>query len=197
MIDAPDTVDWRKTGVTPVKNQEQCGSCWAFSAIETLESREHIVAKKPLVALSAQELVDCEHIQQDNGCSGGLPEHGFQWIKENGIASAADYGSYKAKAGTCRSKSVKPTFNNVSGFVQVKANVDALTTAVVIAPVSIGVAAGGSTWQSYNGGVVKNGFLFGCKTTPLDHGVSVVGYTDTYWIVRNSWGASWGNAGYI
>jgi KDEL-tailed cysteine endopeptidase len=109
----PESVDWRNKGaLTPVKNQGQCGSCWSFSAVETLESREFIIAKQPLKVLSEQELVDCERTGQDHGCQGGEMENAFDWIIKNGIALESDY-KYKGANGTCKATTTKKAFTNI------------------------------------------------------------------------------------
>lgn len=109
----PKSIDWRLTeAVTPIKNQGQCGSCWSFSAVETLESREFIIAKQPLKVLSEQELVDCERTGQDHGCQGGQMENAFDWIIKNGIALESDY-KYKGANGTCKATTTKKAFTNI------------------------------------------------------------------------------------
>lgn len=173
----PASVDWRtKNALTPVKNQGSCGSCWAFSAVETLESREFLKAGKPLTVLSEQMLVDCEHLgkPKDQGCGGGEMTNAFKWMVTNGIAAEKDQKTTNSQ-GSCKAKTVPKTFTNITGYTKVEETNVALTAEVVEGPVSIGVDAGGIAWQLYFGGIIKNGGLFGCKTAPLDHGVVVVG----------------------
>jgi len=190
------SVDWRTKGVvTPVKDQGQCGSCWAFS---TTGSTEGAVAQKTgnLVSLSEQQLVDCSTAQGNQGCNGGLMDYGFQYIISNkGITSEASY-PYKATGpNTCqKGKAVAAT---ITSFGDVPAgDEDSLLTAVSKQPVSVAIEADQEAFQFYSGGV-----LTAACGTALDHGVLAVGYgTDAgvnYWIVKNSWGASWGEAGYI
>jgi len=193
--DIPTSVDWTQKGVvTPVKNQGQCGSCWAFSTTGSVESA-HAIKTGKLISLSEQELVDCSH-NGNQGCNGGLMDYAFQWIIQNGgLCSEADY-PYHASDGTCKKSDCKSQFT-ISGYKDVPPNDQkSLTAAVAQQPVSVAVDAGGSNWQFYNGGVMS-----GACGTALDHGVLAVGYgTENgkqFYKVKNSWGANWGESGYI
>jgi len=192
----PSSVDWSSKGaVTPVKNQGQCGSCWAFSTTGSLEGSNFLVNGN-LVSLSEQQLVDCAGSFGNQGCNGGLMDNAFKYVKESGICSESDY-PYTARDGTCKSCS---SVVKLASYSDVPAkNLDALETAVAQQPVSVAVDAAGTGWQLYSGGIMKGG-LFGCGTS-LDHGVLAVGYGSAsgkdYWKVKNSWGASWGENGYI
>jgi len=192
----PDAVDWRSSGaVTPVKDQGQCGSCWAFSTTGSTEGA-WFLAKKQLVSLSEQELVDCSAAEGNSGCEGGLMDFGFQYIIDNkGITTEKAY-PYTAQDGTCASDG-KPVGATISSFTDVApSDNDALHAAAAQQPISIAIEADQDGFQFYAGGV----FSGDCGDA-LDHGVLVVGYNQTaspaYWIVKNSWGASWGDAGYI
>jgi C1A family cysteine protease len=192
----PASVDWTTKGaVTPVKNQEQCGSCWAFSTTGSVEGA-WFLSKGSLVSLSEQQLVDCSQAEGNQGCNGGLMDQGFQYIIDNkGITTEAAY-PYTAADGTCQAKG-KPVAATLSGFKDVAANSElALETAIVQQPISVAVEADQSVFQFYSGGVMDSA----CGTQ-LDHGVLAVGYgTDTgkdYYKVKNSWGADWGEKGYI
>jgi KDEL-tailed cysteine endopeptidase len=192
----PTSVDWTTKGaVTPVKNQEQCGSCWAFSTTGSVEGA-WFLAKGSLVSLSEQQLVDCSDAEGNQGCNGGLMDQAFQYIIDNkGITTEAAY-PYTATDGTCQAKG-KPVAATLTGYKDVAANNElALETAIVQQPVSVAVEADQSVFQFYSGGVMDSS----CGTQ-LDHGVLAVGYgTDTgkeYYKVKNSWGADWGEKGYI
>lgn len=195
-IDIADSLDWVAEGaVTAVKNQQQCGSCWAFSTTGSVEGALK-VATNQLVSLSEQDLVSCD--SGDDGCNGGLMDHAFDWIKENGICSesAYPYTSGTGHRGTCK-KTCTPEVT-VGGFVDVpQGDESALLKAVTLGPVSIAIEADRSAFQLYSGGVLDN---TGCGKQ-LDHGVLLVGYGidsgKEYWKVKNSWGADWGEDGYI
>jgi C1A family cysteine protease len=193
----PDSVDWVEKGaVTPVKNQGQCGSCWAFSTTGSTEGRLQIKTGK-LVSLSEQQLVDCSH--QNHGCGGGLMDLGFKYIESNGLCTEDSY-AYKAHANlfchswTCTSGIKK---GQMTGFKDIAHDdMDAMKEALSEGPVSIAIEADHQAFQFYKGGVMTKA----CGTQ-LDHGVLAVGYgtsagTD-YWLVKNSWGESWGSKGYI
>jgi len=191
----PPSLDWRdKKVVTAVKNQGGCGSCWAFSATETVESA-YAIASGKLLTLAPQTYVNC--VKNPNkcggtgGCEGATMELAFNLTRDSGIALESDM-PYKGRDATC------PTYNaavKVTGYVKNPVNdAQALETAVATkGPQSITVAA--EPWMSYGGGIFKG--CTGASGSTLDHGVQLVGYAKDYWIVRNSWGASWGEKGYI
>jgi len=195
----PDTVDWRTKGyVTPVKNQGQCGSCWAFSTTGSLEGQTFKKTGK-LPSLSEQNLVDCSTKQGNQGCQGGLMDQAFTYIKANkGIDTETSY-PYEAKNGACRFKPANVGAND-TGFVDVKTKSEAdLQSAVAtVGPIAVAIDASHETFQLYKSGVYHNWF---CSQTRLDHGVLAAGYgTDggkDYWLVKNSWGETWGDQGYI
>jgi len=198
-IQTADAVDWVSKGaVTPVKDQARCGSCWAFSTTGSVEGAYQIATGK-LVSLSEENLVQCDH-NGDQGCNGGLMDNAFEWIEQHGICTEADYPytSGGGVTGTCV-QGCAPAVT-VTGFKDVpKGDEAALKDALDIGPVSIAIEADKSAFQLYKSGVLDNS---ACGTK-LDHGVLIVGYgTDAslskdYWKVKNSWGASWGESGYI
>jgi C1A family cysteine protease len=197
-ISVPTAVDWVAQGaVTPVKNQGDCGSCWSFSTTGCVEGA-HFIATGQLVSLSEQQLVDCSGAEGNQGCNGGLMDDAFQYIIDNGgICSEASY-PYEGVQGSCNAASCQSVATIVS-YTDVTPNSEsALVAAIAQQPVSVAVEADQSSFQFYSGGVMTAA----CGTN-LDHGVLAVGYgTDSsaggdYYKVKNSWGADWGESGYI
>lgn len=195
----PKAVDWRKKGaVTPVKDQGQCGSCWAFSATGSLEG-QHFLKNGELVSLSEQNLVDCSQSFGNNGCEGGLMEDAFKYIKANdGIDTEKSY-PYEAVDGECRFKKEDVGATD-TGYVEIKAGseVDLKKAVATVGPISVAIDASHSSFQLYSEGVYDEPE---CSSEDLDHGVLVVGYGvkggKKYWLVKNSWAESWGDQGYI
>jgi len=195
------TVDWRtKNAVTPIKNQGQCGSCWSFSTTGSTEGA-HALKTGNLVSLSEQNLIDCSSSYGNMGCNGGLMDQAFQYIiKNGGIDTEASY-PYTATTGTTCKYDASNSGATLSAYADVTAGSEtALAAAVAKQPVSVAIDASRPSFQLYSTGIYHDFF---CSSSRLDHGVLAVGYgTDTtsnknYWIVKNSWGTSWGQAGYI
>jgi len=201
----PKTVDWRTKGaVTGVKNQGQCGSCWSFSTTGSVEGQHFLSGQGTLVGLSEQNLMDCSQAEGNMGCDGGLMDDAFEYIiKNNGIELEADY-PYTGEDGPKCEYNVADRGACIQNFVDVQSgNETALQVAVaLVGPVSIAIDASQSSFQFYESGVYYSYF---CSSTELDHGVLAVGYgsemglfgMEDYWLVKNSWGASWGDNGYI
>jgi len=190
----PSSVDWRKSGkVNAVKDQGNCGSCWAFSATSALESAYAIKYGK-LYNLAEQELVDCDTV--DQGCNGGLMDNAWQWVSANGgMMKTSDY-PYKASESGCKFEKNK-TVVNVKSYKDVLAGDEqAVITALAQQPVSVAINANVQTFMFYESGVYND---TSCDQGPsaLDHGVVLVGYAPTYYILRNSWGTYWGEDGYM
>jgi C1A family cysteine protease len=183
----PASVDWRKIGaVTPVKNQGQCDSSWAFAATGALEGHNFVRTRK-LISLSEQQLIDCSVHYNNEGCNGGAVIDALKYVVDHGIAAEASY-RYTARDGTCRQGLVTPVVR-IAGLADMEKGVDWLKEAVARQPVAAMVDA--RNWSTYKGGIFSD-----CGSD-LDHFVLIVGYTSDYWIVKNSLGTNWGEAGYI
>ncbi|CAL1394136.1 unnamed protein product [Linum trigynum] len=193
----PAEVDWRKKGaVTKVKDQGPCGSCWAFSAVAAVEGF-HQIQTGELLTLSEQELVDCDVDGEDEGCGGGFMETAFEFIAQIGGLTTEKNYPYKGRDGDCDEKKLKDHLAKISGYEIVSRNNEtALQAAVAKQPVSVAIDAGSYEFQLYSKGI-----LTGSCGSDLNHGVAAVGYAvekgTKYWIVKNSWGANWGEDGYI
>ena len=194
---AASSVDWRAKGaVTYVKNQGQCGSCWSFSTTGNIEG-QWFLAGNTLVAVSEQELVSCD--TTNSACNGGLMDNAFEWLvsARGGWITGENFYPYVSGAGQVPQCSMagKPKIAQVTGHTDLPHDEKQMAAWISTGgPVSIGVDA--TSWQSYQGGVMTN-----CISKAVDHGVLIVGFNTAhsppYWIIKNSWAASWGENGYI
>jgi len=197
---APASVDWvAKGAVTAIKNQGQCGSCWSFSTTGSTEGC-HFLTTGTLVSLSEQNLIDCSVSYGNQGCNGGLMDDAFQYIIANkGIDTEASYPYTTSGPNACQ-YSASNCGSTMTSYTDVTSGSEsALENAVATKPVSVAIDASQSSFQFYSTGVY---YEPACSSTSLDHGVLAAGYgTDpsgnAYWLVKNSWGTSWGQFGYI
>ncbi|KAB7503959.1 Cathepsin L [Armadillidium nasatum] len=196
-VEIPAAIDWREKGaVTQVKDQKDCGSCWAFAAVGSLEG-QHFRKTGKLVSLSEQNIVDCD--TKDYGCGGGFPSDAYEYIAQNGGIDTEESYPYTAKDGPCK-------FNNETigaigiGWEETRENdeEDLRKAVATVGPISVLIYAP-PAFLSYQGGVFDGS---SCHYHMINHAVVVVGYGTTedgedYWIVKNSWGSDWGMFGYI
>ncbi|EGC38873.1 hypothetical protein DICPUDRAFT_96752 [Dictyostelium purpureum] len=204
----PTAFDWRTKGaVTGVKNQGQCGSCWSFSTTGNIEGQWYL-AGNTLVGLSEQNLVDCDHQCMeydgqkscDAGCDGGLQPNAYRYVIENGGLDSENSYPYLAVTGdSCKFKSGNVAAK-ISNFTMIPQN-ETQMAGYLATHGPLAIAADAAEWQFYIGGV----FDLPCGQS-LDHGILIVGFSaeknifghlKPYWIVKNSWGASWGEQGYL
>merc|ERR1711872_911436 len=200
VVEEWETWKLKHGAVTPVKNQGQCGSCWSFSTTGALEAMHHRATGK-LVSLSEQNLIDCSTKYGNQGCNGGLMDNAFQYIKDNGGIDTEKSYPYEAEDDECR---YNPTYRGATdiGFVDVEqGNEAALKSAIATqGPCSVAIDASHESFQFYSRGVYRDPE---CSPENLDHGVLAVGYGvdeetgEAYWLIKNSWGTSWGHDGYV
>jgi len=201
---APSSFDWRtRNAVTPTKDQGQCGSCWAFSATEAIESA-WFLAGHPLTSLSPQQIVDCDQGNGDEGCNGGDTTTAYAYvIKAKGQEPESDY-PYTGEDGTCafNSKDILAKIRSWKYITTTMNETEMLEKLYITGPLSICVDA--TTWQFYFGGIIEHL----CSSAPddLDHCVMITGYgqrldwldrNTPVWNIRNSWGSDWGYDGYL
>jgi C1A family cysteine protease len=203
-VSVPASVDWRTQGaVTPVKNQQSCGSCWSFSTTGALEGI-YAIKRANLVSFSEQQLVDCDYIRSGGtslGCNGGDMQSAMEWIgKNNGLCTEQAYPYVSGTTqtnGPCQKSCSVVSGSDISSTVSVSSNSDnAMMTALAQQPVSVAIEADQSSFQLY-----KSGVFTGSCGTNLDHGVLLVGYGTMngldYYIMKNSWSSGWGSQGYM
>ena len=194
----PIDFDWReKNKVSSVKNQLQCGGCWAFSSSEAVEGA-WALKKNVLYNLSEQELIDCSESYGNQGCNGGSMISAFKYIIDNGLCTNLSY-PYIAQDSTCQ-KNTCDSVVSISDYAQVSLNNEkSLKRALFNQPISVAIQANKRSFQMYQSGIYSD---LDCGTQ-LDHGVLLVGYgydlinNMDYWTIKNSWGPDWGEDGYI
>jgi len=198
----PSSVNWVEAGkVNAVKDQGQCGSCWSFSTTASMESA-HAIKTGELLSLSEQELVDCSWPQGNMGCNGGWYYYGWNYLESHVSELEASY-PYTAKDGRCHydesagSVETLGSGDDQGDYVSVTGSPDAIREALVQQPCSVAIQADQRVFQTYSSGVLTS---TSCGTD-IDHAVTAVGYGtengSDYVLVRNSWGSSWGESGYI
>lgn len=196
----PKSIDWRDFGaVSPVKDQELCGGCWAFACVGAVEAQHFLTNSGPLTPLSVQNLVDCAEF--NDGCRGGVVDAGYLYIMLNdGIEPEKSY-PYKGVNGKCKYNATLKANVKVRGFKDIRRGDEQMLQVAIalIGPISVAVQASHESFQHYKSGIYHEPK---CDSNLVDHGVLAVGYGvsedgQEYYIVKNSWGPHWGEKGYF
>nr|XP_056710990.1 cathepsin O [Euleptes europaea] len=192
----PARFDWRdKNAVTPVRNQETCGGCWAFSVVGSIESA-YAMKRNVLEELSVQQIIDCSY--NNNGCNGGSTINALKWLNQTHVKLVRDSEySFKAQTGLCHYFSRSDFGVSITGYTAFDFSMqeeEMKKKLVKWGPLVAIVDA--VSWQDYLGGIIQHH----CSSGEANHAVLITGFDTTgstpYWIVRNSWGRSWGIDGY-
>ncbi|CAD6992699.1 unnamed protein product [Ceratitis capitata] len=201
-VKLPDAVDWRELGaVTGVKKQGRCGSCWAFAATGALEG-QHFRKTSKLISLSEQNLVDCTLTYGNKGCNGGIKERGFLYVRDNGGINSEVTYPYRAQQDAECLFDASAIAATSKGFVRIQPEDEyALLAAVAtVGPIAVKMNMKCLRKQFYRQGVFNDQL---CEERRPNHALLLVGYgrnnvtNEDYWILKNSWGVSWGMDGYI
>ena len=203
--EAPSAYDWRDYGrVSAVKDQGSCGSCWAFSTVANLEGL-YYANKGVMKTFSEQMLVDCD--TSDSGCNGGLMEYAFTWLKKNGgIMLDSDY-AYKGTKSTCKSDKTKYVDMTITGYKKLGSSWSTWSAVdedeikeFLYQTGPLAIALNADPLQTYSSGILDLTSTK-CPSSGINHAVTLVGYgtesSTDYWIIKNSWGKSWGESGYF
>ncbi len=189
----PREYNWINEGaVTPVKNQLNCGGCWAFSTVEAIEGIRSIKYNS-LVSLSEQQLIDCSI--NNKGCKGGSMDLGFNYVIENGGLCSNNSYPYNARNGICNNQCKLIKHTDIKNCSNILSNKEHLFLSYLSKqPISVAIQANGMNFQHYTNGIFDD---INCYTGQLDHGVLAVAYDEETITIKNSWGTQWGNNGYI
>ena len=196
LVNKSDKIDWSALNkVQKVKDQKNCGSCWAFAAVGALESAYAIFKDSDVPNLSEQELVDCSKPYGNQGCNGGLMNLAYDYVLDNNLNNERDY-EYKGRTQTCKQDKKGHGEFSITKCVKVEPNIDGLVNSLAQQPVAVALSAGFS-FMFYDSGILDPYFC----DDEVNHGVLAVGYDLTapkpFFIVKNSWGTSWGEKGYF
>lgn len=199
-VKLPAAVDWRAKGaVTPIKNQGNCRSCWAFASVGALEGQQFRKTKR-LVSLSEQNLIDCAVEYPNNGCIRGNIYKAYEYVHDNGGLDTEDSYPYLGFTMTCRYQAQNSGVTS-QGYVYIPTGDERKLQAAVatVGPIAVIIDSSHRTFGLYNGGLHYDR---DCSSNSPTHGVLIVGYGTNakgqdYWLVKNSWGANWGENGYI